>query len=113
LFSLHVYMAAHRFLDRLDPDGVVQSHLGLHQAWLDHPLLDSLCDHPEGVRVLLERVHMSQPPMPVWAAAAAAAGVPQPAAAGGGGVAAARGVSPGKLVLALLLKTGKCSRVHV
>jgi hypothetical protein len=102
-----------RFLDRLDPDSAAQSHLGLHQAWLDHPLLDSLCDHPEGVRVLLERVHMSQPPMPVWAAAAAAAAAASLSPPAAGGVAGARGVSPGKLVLAVLLKTGKCSRRHV
>lgn len=106
-----------RFLDRLDPDNHIQSRLGVHQAWCDHPLLDSLPDHPQGVQVLLERIHMSQPPMHVWTAAAGAgaaavqtvgAGAGYSGQGGGGGSSvAARGVSPGKLVLALLLKTGE------
>lgn len=129
-----------RFLDRLDPDSSSQPQLGAHQAWLDHPLLDPLCDHPAGVQVLLQRVHISQPPLMLWTQATAAAaggaalqgtaGGANPAAAAGaagsgglnarcsaagsGGLNArsagsmsARGLSPGKLVLALLLKMGE------
>lgn len=92
-----------RFLDRLDPDSSLQAKLGVQQAWLNHPLLDCLCEHPAGVQELLQRVHFSQPPLHTWALAAAGGG----AGVAGAGAGGARGVSPGKVVLALLFKMGK------
>jgi hypothetical protein len=63
--------------------------------------------------VLLQRLHMSLPSLHLWSAAAAAGrngGTATGGSAAGssaGGAAAMRGLSPGKLVLALLFKTGK------
>lgn len=101
-----------RFLDFLDPDSTwQQQQLCTQQAWLAHPLIESLCGHPQGVLVLLQRLHMSLPSLHLWSAAAAAGPGAAAAASSVGssaaGAAAMRGLSPGKLVLALLFKTGK------
>jgi hypothetical protein len=91
------------FLDRLDPDAPHQAHIGTAAAWLEHPLLDALCEHPPGVLLLLQRMHLSQPPLRALAASGAAGGSGNSAAP----TPTARGLSPGKLLLALLLKTEK------
>lgn len=108
--------AAARFLDRCDPEPATaadccQQQQELLQAWLQHPLLDDLAAQPQAMLTLLHRLHQAAPA----AAPAAAAGAAESLAAaslGDGGslgtaaAVAAGGMSPGALLLALLLKMG-------
>jgi hypothetical protein len=106
-----------RFLDRCDPDAAGDTcQAELLQAWLQHPLLDHLATHPQAMLTLLHRLHQAAP-----APAAATASLAAPAAAAASLVAAAGqgsgadtvavtaggGMSPGALLLAMLLKMGE------
>jgi hypothetical protein len=121
--------AAARFLDRCDPNaagGSCQDEL--LQAWLQHPLLDHLATQPQAMLTLLHRLHQAAPAAaataslaPAAAAAAAAAAVTASLAAAGsvgqgsGGddaAGAAGGLSPGALLLALLLKMGESAVIN-
>lgn len=80
-----------RFLDRCDPDSPSQPDVC--QGWVEHPLLEHVVTQPDAMVVLLQLLQEVQQLRP-----AAAAGV------GSGG-----GLSPGPVILAMLLKLGTCA----
>jgi hypothetical protein len=114
-----------RFLDRCDPDAAGDPcQAELLQAWLQHPLLDHLATQPQAMLTLLHRLHQAAPAP----AAAATASLAAPAAAaslaaaaglvaeGANGAdaaaAAAGGLSPGAVLLAMLLKMGESALIY-